>query len=56
MLDAETRRHIDSCRDILVGKVLGPKSRVEEIEMTPLILQLPESTCAAGARRCTDPA
>jgi type I restriction enzyme M protein len=31
MLDAETRRRIDSCRDILVGKVPDPKSQVEQI-------------------------
>jgi type I restriction enzyme M protein len=27
MLDAETKRRIDSCRDILVGKVPDPKAR-----------------------------
>ncbi len=31
MLDAETRRRIDSCRNILVGKVPDPKSQVEQI-------------------------
>ncbi len=31
MLDAETRRRIDSARDILVGKVPDPKSQVEQI-------------------------
>jgi type I restriction enzyme M protein len=31
MLDAETRRRIDACRDILVGKVPDPKSQVEQI-------------------------
>ena len=31
MLDAETKRRIDSCRDILVGKVPDPKSQVEQI-------------------------
>jgi len=31
MLDAETRRRIDTCRDILVGKVPDPKSQVEQI-------------------------
>ncbi len=31
MLDTETRRRIDSCRDILVGKVPDPKSQVEQI-------------------------
>jgi len=31
MLDAETKRRIDSCRNILVGKVPDPKSQVEQI-------------------------
>ncbi len=31
MLDNATRRRIDTCRDILVGKVPDPKSQVEQI-------------------------
>jgi type I restriction enzyme M protein len=31
MLDTETKRRIDSCRNILVGKVPDPKSQVEQI-------------------------
>jgi type I restriction-modification system DNA methylase subunit len=31
MLDTATKRRIDSCRDILVGKVPDPKSQVEQI-------------------------
>ncbi len=31
MLDQDTRRRIDTCRDILVGKVPDPKSQVEQI-------------------------
>ena len=31
MLDSETKRRIDSCRDILVGKMPDPKSQVEQI-------------------------
>ena len=31
MLDAQTKRRIDSARDILVGKVPDPKSQVEQI-------------------------
>lgn len=31
MLDSETKRRINSCRDILVGKVPDPKSQVEQI-------------------------
>ena len=31
MLDTTTKRRIDSCRDILVGKIPDPKSQVEQI-------------------------
>ncbi len=31
MLNSDTKRRIDSCRDILVGKVPDPKSQVEQI-------------------------
>lgn len=31
MLDTETKRKIDSCRDILVGKIPDPKAQVEQI-------------------------
>jgi type I restriction enzyme M protein len=31
MLDADTKRRIDTARDILVGKVPNPKSQVEQI-------------------------
>lgn len=31
MLDADTKRRIDTCRNILVGKVPDPKSQVEQI-------------------------
>lgn len=31
MLDADTKRRIDSCRDMLVGKLPDPKSQVEQI-------------------------
>src|SRR5574343_780716 len=31
MLDTTTKRRIDACRDILVGKVPDPKSQVEQI-------------------------
>lgn len=33
MLDNETKRRIDTCRDILVGKVPDPKSQVEQISI-----------------------
>jgi type I restriction enzyme M protein len=31
MLGTPTKRRIDACRDILVGKVPDPKSQVEQI-------------------------
>src|SRR6476659_8333731 len=31
MLDTDTKRRINSCRDILVGKITDPKSQVEQI-------------------------
>ena len=31
MLDVDTRRRIDTARDILVGKLPDPKSQVEQI-------------------------
>ena len=31
MLDTDTKRRINTCRDILVGKVPDPKSQVEQI-------------------------
>ncbi len=34
MLDADTKRRIDTARDILVGKVPDPKSQVEQITIT----------------------
>jgi hypothetical protein len=37
MLDTETKRRIDTARDILVGKVPDPKSQVESEGGTPII-------------------
>jgi type I restriction enzyme M protein len=31
MLDSVTKRRIDSCRDIFVGKVPDPRSQIEQI-------------------------
>jgi type I restriction enzyme M protein len=31
MLNVDTRRKIDSCRDILVGKLPDPKAQIEQI-------------------------
>jgi type I restriction enzyme M protein len=33
MLDAQTKRNIDDCRDVLVGKVPDPKSQIEQITL-----------------------
>ena len=33
MLDSATKKRIDTCRDILVGKVPDPKSQVEQITL-----------------------
>lgn len=33
MLNAETRRRIDACRDILVGKIPNPQAQVEQITL-----------------------
>ncbi|MFC1599121.1 type I restriction-modification system subunit M N-terminal domain-containing protein, partial [Patescibacteria group bacterium] len=34
MLDQETKRKIDSCRDILVGKIPDPKAQVDQITIS----------------------
>jgi len=55
MLDAETKRRIDACRDILVGKVPDPKSQVEQITITPIYKFMDdmdrEAEDLGGARR-----
>ena len=33
MLDSITKKNIDNCRDILVGKVPDPKSQIEQITL-----------------------
>lgn len=33
MLDAQTKKNIDDCRDVLVGKVPDPKSQIEQITL-----------------------
>lgn len=33
MLDTSTKRRIDDCRDILVGKLPGPKAQIEQISI-----------------------
>ncbi len=34
MLDNITKKNIDDCRDVLVGKVPDPKSQIEQITLT----------------------
>ena len=50
MLDAETKRRIDSCRDILVGKVPDPKSQVEQITIA-LIYKFMDDMDSEAAER-----
>ena len=33
MLDNTTKKNIDDCRDVLVGKVPDPKSQIEQITL-----------------------
>ena len=47
MLDTETKRRIDSARDILVGKVPDPKSQVEQITIA-LIYKFMDDMDAEG--------
>ena len=49
MLDTDTKRRIDTARDILVGKVPDPKSQVEQITIA-LIYKF---TVKPGKRGCT---
>ena len=49
MLDAETKRRIDTARDILVGKVPDPKSQVEQITIA-LIYKFMDDMDAKSAR------
>lgn len=55
MLDSETKRRIDSCRDILVGKVPDPKSQVEQVTVALIYKFMDdmdlESEELGGARR-----
>ncbi|MBI3921176.1 MAG: hypothetical protein HY318_07140 [Armatimonadetes bacterium] len=47
MLDTDTKRRIDTARDILVGMVPDPKSQVEQIT----IAKMPESHSLPGRKR-----
>jgi len=39
MLDTDTKRRIDTARDILVGKVPDPKSQVEQITIALIYIE-----------------
>ncbi|MDP1611057.1 MAG: hypothetical protein Q8M11_08340 [Sulfuritalea sp.] len=48
MLDTDTKRRIDTAREILVGKVPDAKSRVEQITIVLTPKQWIEKTGAVG--------
>jgi len=54
MLDTDTKRRIDTCRDILVGKLPDPKSQVEQITIALIYKFMDdmdtESEAMGGAR------
>jgi type I restriction enzyme M protein len=52
MLDTNTKRRIDTARDILVGKVPDPKSQVERITIA-LIYKFMDDLDAEGITRMT---
>ena len=45
MLDADTKRRIDTARDILVGKVPDPKSQVEQITIALIYKFMDDLDC-----------
>ena len=54
MLDSETKRRIDTARDILVGKVPDPKSQVEQITIALIYKfmdDLDEESVKLGGKR-----
>ena len=54
MLDTDTKRRIDTARDILVGKVPDPKSQVEQITFA-LIYKFMDDIDAGGyVNRCVN--
>ena len=59
MLDAKTKTRIDSARDILVGKVPGPKSQVEKITIAlsyKFMDDMDRQSRNSAARRRSSPA
>jgi len=51
MLDTDTKRRIDTARDILVGKVPDPKSQVEQITIALIYKSWTTWTRKRGVRR-----
>ena len=52
MLDTDTKRRIDTARDILVGKVPDPKSQVEQITIALIYKFMDDMDAESrGARR-----
>jgi len=49
MLDTDTKRRIDTARDILVGKVPDPKSQVEQITIALIYKFMDDMDAAASA-------
>ena len=55
MLDTDTKRRIDTARDILVGKVPDPKSQVEQITIALIYKFMDDMDAEAaelGGDRC----
>jgi hypothetical protein len=48
MLDTDTKRRIDTARDILVGKVPDPKSQVEQITIALIYKFMDDMDAEAG--------
>ena len=51
MLDTDTKRRIDTARDILVGKVPDPQSQVEQITIALIYKFMDAETAELGGDR-----
>jgi type I restriction enzyme M protein len=51
VLDTDTKRRIDTGRDILVGKVPDPKSQVEQITIALIYKFMDDTTVSAWNQR-----
>ncbi|MBK8637922.1 MAG: hypothetical protein IPN92_06395 [Chromatiaceae bacterium] len=52
MLDTDTKRRIDTARDILVGKVPDPKSQVEQITIALIYKFMDDMDAERTATSC----